>query len=61
MKLIMNSPARDRMLAAASPELTPIGRGGKPEEVADVIVFLCSEEASFVSAATWYVDGGRLG
>ncbi|KAL1405599.1 hypothetical protein Q8F55_009238 [Vanrija albida] len=42
------------------PDRTPMGRGGIPEEIADVIVFLCSEEASFVTGATWNVDGGYM-
>jgi 3-oxoacyl-[acyl-carrier protein] reductase len=36
----------------------PIGRFGEPEEVAAVIVFLCSERASDVVGASWSVDGG---
>lgn len=39
-------------------ERQPIGRMGEPEEIANVILFLASEEASFVTAATWMVDGG---
>lgn len=36
----------------------PMKRAGRPEEIADVAVFLCSEGASFVNGATWPVDGG---
>ena len=39
-------------------ELHPIGRLGQPEEIANVILFLASDEASFVVGATWLVDGG---
>jgi len=35
----------------------PLGRFGKPEEVANVAVFLASDEASYVSGSTYYVDG----
>jgi NAD(P)-dependent dehydrogenase (short-subunit alcohol dehydrogenase family) len=39
-------------------ELHPIQRMGQAEEVANVIAFLASEEASFVVGAVWAVDGG---
>lgn len=38
---------------------SPVGRPGTPEEVAAVIVFLCSEEASYISGQTIVVDGGN--
>ncbi len=38
--------------------LHPMGRLGRPEEIASVITFLASDEASFVAGATWPVDGG---
>jgi 3-oxoacyl-[acyl-carrier protein] reductase len=39
-------------------ERTPLGRIGQPEEVANVVVFLASDEASFVTGATIEVSGG---
>jgi len=38
--------------------LHPIGRMGKSEEIADAVVFLCSDRASFVTGETFKVDGG---
>jgi 3-oxoacyl-[acyl-carrier protein] reductase len=38
----------------------PIGRLGSAEEIAAVIVFLCSEAASNVAGAAWSVDGGAV-
>ncbi|ASY33772.1 MULTISPECIES: SDR family NAD(P)-dependent oxidoreductase [unclassified Streptomyces] len=38
---------------------TPLGRIGRPEEVADAVVFLASARSSFVLGANLYVDGGE--
>jgi len=38
--------------------LHPIGRLGRAEEVASVVLFLASDEASFVTGASILVDGG---
>lgn len=40
--------------------LHPLGRMGKPEEVANAILFLASDEASFITGAVLPVDGGYL-
>ncbi len=38
---------------------TPIGRSGTPEEVAEVIAFICSDRASYVTGQSIVVDGGN--
>jgi 3-oxoacyl-[acyl-carrier protein] reductase len=37
---------------------TPQGRFGTPEQIAEAIVFLVSDKASFITGALLYVDGG---
>ena len=39
---------------------TPAGRMGNPEEIAQAIVWLCSDEASFVTGTIVPVDGGMI-
>jgi 3-oxoacyl-[acyl-carrier protein] reductase len=51
--------SREDELEAAGSKL-PVGRLGEPEEIAAVIVFLCSAQASNVAGASWSVDGGTV-
>jgi glucose 1-dehydrogenase len=39
---------------------TPLGRFGRPEEIAAVVAWLASDEASYVTGTTIFADGGRL-
>jgi NAD(P)-dependent dehydrogenase (short-subunit alcohol dehydrogenase family) len=38
----------------------PVGRMGQPEEIAEAVVWLCSDAASFVTGHTMTVDGGHV-
>lgn len=44
---------------AHSRDTHPIGRPGTPEEIADLIHFLASDKASWITGATYEIDGGR--
>ncbi|OWR33179.1 beta-ketoacyl-ACP reductase [Saccharibacillus sp. O23] len=50
----------DNRKIRASIEQIPMKRLGRPEEVAKAVLFLCGEEASYITAQTLIVDGGRL-
>ena len=55
-----NYPDNQEEMFRKLSEYQPIGRMGTPEEVAAMAVFLCSDEASFITGAPFPVDGGTL-
>jgi 3-oxoacyl-[acyl-carrier protein] reductase len=49
----------EEAVRAARLASVPLGRLGRPEELADVVTFLASERASYLTGSTVYVDGGE--
>ena len=59
----INTPLLDTVDAESKGELAmkhPIGRLGKPEEVAELVIWLSSEKASYITGGYYPVDGGYL-
>ncbi len=52
-----NNPGIEKLIRAGQPG----GRLGRPEEIAEAAVWLCSDRASFVSGASIFVDGAAVG
>jgi NAD(P)-dependent dehydrogenase (short-subunit alcohol dehydrogenase family) len=50
---------REQVLADVG-KARPIGRMARPEEIAAVVAFLCSDRASYVTGAAWSADGGTV-
>ena len=53
-------PGADRRLAHAARTAIPLHRQGMPKECADLVLFLASDEASFISGAEIAIDGGYI-
>lgn len=59
--LARHYPGREAEVFEQLSKYQPIGRMGSPEEVARLAVFLCSDEAAFITGAAYPIDGGVLG
>jgi NAD(P)-dependent dehydrogenase (short-subunit alcohol dehydrogenase family) len=55
-----NNPADPEAVRRGLSALVPLGRYGKPEEIAAFVAFLCSEDASYINGGAFTIDGGRL-
>jgi NAD(P)-dependent dehydrogenase (short-subunit alcohol dehydrogenase family) len=55
-----NYPGREEAVLQELAEYQPMGRMGSPEEVAYLALYLCSDEASFVTGQAYPLDGGVL-
>ncbi|MGA8153005.1 MAG: SDR family oxidoreductase [Terriglobales bacterium] len=55
-----NYPGKEKEMFKKLEKSQPIGRMAKPEEVADLALFLCSDQASFITGSDYPIDGGFL-
>jgi 2-keto-3-deoxy-L-fuconate dehydrogenase len=56
--LAKHYPGREAEMMKTLSEYQPIGRMGQPEEIAQLALYLCSDEASFVTGQAYPIDGG---
>ena len=56
LRTVMHDQATRRRILSR----TPMGRCGEPEEVAKAVLFLASDEASYMTGQILHLDGGRL-
>lgn len=47
-----------KQFEADAAAITPLGRSGKPDEIATVVLFLASDESSYVNGVELFADGG---
>lgn len=58
--LAQNYPGREQEMYAKLSKTQPIGRMARPEEIAALALYLCSNEAGFVTGGDYPIDGGFL-
>ncbi len=55
-----NYPGKEEEMFEKLSATQPIGRMGKPEEIADLALFLCSDQAAFITGTDYPIDGGFI-
>jgi 2-keto-3-deoxy-L-fuconate dehydrogenase len=55
-----NYPGKEEEMFEKLSKTQPIGRMAKPEEIANLILYLCSDEASFITGCDYPIDGGFI-
>ncbi len=58
--LKQNYPGREKEMFTKLSNTQPIGRMGKPKEIAYLALYLCSDEASFITGTNYPIDGGFI-
>lgn len=58
--LAKNYPGKEQEMFEKLSKTQPIGRMAKPEEIAGLILYLCSDEASFITGCDYPIDGGFI-
>jgi NAD(P)-dependent dehydrogenase (short-subunit alcohol dehydrogenase family) len=56
---VIATPRNEADAERLDPEV-PLGRPGKPEEVAALVAWLCSDEATYVTGSSYVIDGGMV-
>jgi NAD(P)-dependent dehydrogenase (short-subunit alcohol dehydrogenase family) len=56
--LAKNYPGKEQEMFAKLSAAQPIGRMGRPDEIAALVAFLCSDEAAFITGSAYDIDGG---
>ncbi|WP_335965824.1 glucose 1-dehydrogenase [Galbibacter sp. PAP.153] len=55
-----NYPGKEKEMFEKLSKTQPMGRMGKPEEIANLALYLCSDEASFITGTDFPIDGGFI-
>ena len=53
-------PGKEKEMFEKLSQTQPIGRMGKPSEIANLVLYLCSDEAGFITGSVYPIDGGFL-